>query len=188
VYGQVPGELAPKLALAYACEVSGEAEVAEAMYLVCSRTDANYTAPAAFGLTRIRTARGDLDGALAALDLVPATSRAFVEARRQRAGLLAASGRGLDSLAQAMRSIESVTIDPLDRAQLTADVLDAALRAVVEQGPKPAVRIAGLPAEERALRGGLEGAYRHLAALTDAPQERVRLVDAANGVRNWSLR
>ncbi len=188
VYGQVPGELAPKLALAYACEASGEFDVAEAMYLVCSRTDANYTAPAAFGLTRIRTARDDLDGALAALNLVPATSRAFVEARRQRAALLAASGRGLDSLAQAMHSIESVTIDPLDRAQLTANVLDAALRAVVEHGPSPTVRIAGLPAEERALRGGLEKTYRHLAALTEARQERVRLVDAANTVRNWSLR
>ena len=188
VYGQVPGELAPKLALAYACETSGEFGVAEAMYLVCSRTDANYTAPAAFGLTRIRTARDDLDGALAALDLVPATSRAFVEARRQRAALLAASGQGLGSLAQAMRSIESVTIDPLDRAQLTADVLDAALRSVVEHGPSPGIRVGGLPAEERALRGGLERAYRNLAALTEARQERVWLVDAANGVRNWSLR
>jgi serine/threonine-protein kinase PknG len=188
VYGQVPGELAPKLALAYACEASGEFGVAEAMYLVCSRTDANYTAPAAFGLTRIRTAAGDVDGALAALDLVPLTSRAFVEARRQRAALLVASDRGLDSLAQAMRSIESVTVDPLDRAQLTASVLDAALREVLEHGPSRTTRIAGLPAEERSLRGGLEKAYRHLATLTEARRERVRLVDAANGVRNWSLR
>ncbi len=55
VYGQVPGELAPKLALALACELSGEHDVAEALYLVCARTDANYTAPAAFGLARIRS-------------------------------------------------------------------------------------------------------------------------------------
>ena len=75
VYGQVPGELAPKLALALACETSGELDVAESLYATCARTDANYIAPAAFGLARIRAARGDLDGALAALDLVPPTSR-----------------------------------------------------------------------------------------------------------------
>jgi serine/threonine-protein kinase PknG len=188
VYGQVPGELAPKLALALSCELSGELDVAEAMYEVCARTDANYTAPAAFGLTRIRSSRGDLDGALAALDLVSATSSAYVEARRQRAGILAGSGRGLTSLADAMRSIETVTIDPLDRARLTADVLDAALTTVLEKGARPNVQIAGHPAEEHSLRDGVEAAFRDLAAMTHDVEERIRLVDAANGVRRWTLR
>lgn len=188
VYGQVPGELAPKLALAVACESSGELHVAEAMYLVCVRSDANYTAPAAFGLTRIRTSRSDLDGALAALDLIPATNRAFVEARRERALLLAGSGRGLPSLAEAMRSIETVTIDPHDRARLTVNVLDAALTAVFDQGAARDLRIAGHVADEHPLRDGLEAAYRELAAMTTDDEERVRLVDAANGVRRWTLR
>ncbi len=86
VYGQVPGELAPKLALALACETSGELDVAESLYATCARTDANYIAPAAFGLARIRATRGDLDGELAALDLVPPTSRAFPSARRRGPG------------------------------------------------------------------------------------------------------
>jgi serine/threonine-protein kinase PknG len=188
VYGQVPGELAPKLALALACELSSEFDVAEAMYEVCARTDANYTAPAAFGLTRIRTSRNDLDGALAALDQVPATSSAYVEARRQRAGMLAGSGRGLTSLAEAMRSIDAVTIDPLDRAKLTADVLDAALTTVLEKGAQPTVQIAGHPADEPSLRDGAEAALRSLAALTQDTDERVRLVDAANQVRRWTMR
>jgi serine/threonine-protein kinase PknG len=188
VYGQVPGELAPKLALALSCEVSGEHDVAEALYEVCARTDANYTAPAAFGLTRIRTARDDLDGALAALDLVSATSSAYIEARRQRAGMLAASGRGLPSLAEAMRSIEAVTIDPLDRARLTANVLDAALTAVLDKGEEPTVLIAGHPADEHSLRDGVEEAFRDLAALTHDHDERVQLVDTANRVRRWTMR
>ena len=95
VYGQVPGELAPKLALAFACETGGEADVAESLYVTCARTDANYIAPAAFGLARIRSGRGDIDGAIRALDLVPPTSRAFTPARRRRASLLAESGGGL---------------------------------------------------------------------------------------------
>ncbi len=184
VYGQVPGELATKLALAYACERSGEDDVAESLYTVCARTDANYTAPAAFGLARIRRARGDLDGALAALDLVPATSRGYVEARRQRATLLAASGRGLPALSDALGSIDSVTIDPLDRARLRAEVLDAALTVVVDKGPQDKVLIDGVPARPKPLRDAVERAYRDLAALTSAHDERVRLVDRANTVRN----
>ena len=188
VYGQVPGELAPKLALALSCERSGEFDVAQALYAVCARTDANYTAPAAFGLARIRRARGDVDGALAALDLVPATSRGYVEARRQRAGLLAASGRGLPALSDAMGSIESVTIDPLDRARLATGVLDAALDVVLKDGPQEKIEIAGVPAVEPRLRDALERAYRELAALTPDREERVRLVDAANAKRRWTLR
>ena len=57
VLGQVPGELAPKLALALACEQTGDADLAEQLYAVCAATDANYVAPAAFGLARTARAR-----------------------------------------------------------------------------------------------------------------------------------
>ena len=36
VYGQVPGELAPKLALALACELGGEPDLAERLYRTCA--------------------------------------------------------------------------------------------------------------------------------------------------------
>ena len=177
VYGQVPGELAPKLALALACELSGEADVAEALYLTCARTDANYTAPAAFGLNRLRQARGDVDGAIAALDLVPSTSRAFVEARRQRAGLLASAGRGLPGLAAALDSVAAVTIEPMDRARLEVDVLEAALGEVLSGGPQPDVAVGGVPAQENPLRDAVEAAYRRLATMEPDLGRRVALVD-----------
>jgi serine/threonine-protein kinase PknG len=188
VYGQVPGELAPKLALALTCERSGEPELAEDLYRTCARTDAGYVPPAAFGLARLRTLRGDLDGALAALDLVPASSRAFVEARRQRAGLLASSGRGLPGLSAALASLDGVMIEPQERARLEANVLDAALRAVAGGTTDRDVRIAGVPAREGPLRERLEVAYRRLASMADDPAERFRLVDQANAVRRWSWR
>jgi serine/threonine-protein kinase PknG len=187
VYGQVPGELAPKLALALACETSGELDVAEALYTTCARTDANYIAPSAFGLARIRSGRGDLDGAISALDLVPPTSRAFTQARRQRAGQLAASGRGLPALSEAMNSIDSLTIDPLDRATLSVSVLDAALDEVRTKGSRPDILIAGLPAAEPSLRQGLEAAYRELAGYAKVREDKVRLVDQANSVREWTV-
>ena len=188
VYGQVPGELAPKLGLALACELRAELDIAEALYATCARSDASYTAPAAFALARIRSSRVDPAGAVAALDLVPPTSRAFPEARRQRAGLLAASGGGLPALASAMTSVEGVSIDPLDRSRLTARVLEAALGLVLAHGPQPTVSIGGHRADEPALRDGLESTYRELATMAESPQERVALVDAANGVRRWTLR
>lgn len=188
VYGQVPGELAPKLALALACEVSDEREIAEALYGICARTDAAYTAPAAFALARIRALRGDAEGAVGALDLVPPTSRAFPEARRERARLLAGSDGGLPALADAMASIEGVAIDPAERARLTADVLGRALDHVLAHGQVPTVLIGGHPAHEPALRDGLESAYRNLATMAPTREERIALVDAANGVRRWTFR
>ncbi|HET6295272.1 MAG TPA: tetratricopeptide repeat protein [Kribbella sp.] len=188
VYGQVPGELAPKLALAVSCELSGEYDVAEGLYQTCARTDANYIAPSAFGLAAIRSNRGDLDGAVAALDLVPPTSGAYVRARRQRAGLLAGSGRGLAALAEAMGSIEALTIDPIDRANLSASVFRTALDVVLGSGPEPQLHISGRAATEPELREGLEAAYRELAGHAHSREERVALVDLANEVRGWTLR
>jgi serine/threonine-protein kinase PknG len=187
VYGQVPGELAPKLALALACEESGERDVAESLYTTCARTDANYIAPCAFGLARIRSRRADLEGAIAALDLVPPTSRAYTEARRERAGQLASSGRGLPALSEAMRSVDSLTLDAMDRATLLVSVLGVALDEVRAKGARPDILIAGVPAAEPSLRQGLESGYRQLASYADSREDKVNLVDRANLIRNWTM-
>jgi serine/threonine-protein kinase PknG len=188
VYGQVPGELAPKLALAFACETGGEGDVAESLYVTCARTDASYIAPAAFGLARIRAGRGDTEGAIRALDLVPPTSRAFTTARRRRAGLQAESGGGLKSLAAALESIDNLTIDPVDRSRFRVGVLQSALDIVEKDGVDPAVTIGGRPASEPSLRDGLEAAYRDLALYAGSREEKIALVDHANAVRRWTLR
>ncbi|GLY13098.1 serine/threonine-protein kinase PknG [Kineosporia sp. NBRC 101677] len=193
VYGQVPGELAPKLALAVACEEGNQPDIAESLYLTCLRTDANFTAAAAFGLARIRSQRhtegqGELEAAIAALDMVPTTSRSFVSARRQKAALLVGSGAGLDALSAALESVSAVRLDPRDRAQLRVDVLSAALSDVNSGGERPDVTVGGVPAQAPGLQDELETAYRELAQLTEQRDERVRLVDEANRVRRWTWR
>ena len=188
VYGQVPGELAPKLALALACEQGGEGEIAEDLYRTCASTDANYVAAAAFGLARIRAARGDLAGAVQALDLVPSTSRSFTEARRLRAVQLYESNQGLPALAQAMDSLKGVRLDPRDQAQLTVEILERALAEVGRSGPQDRVTIGPYPAQEDALRDGLETTYRQLANTETDAHRRYALVDKANAVRRWTLR
>lgn len=187
VYGQVPGELAPKLALAAACEASGEPEVAESLYVICARADANYTAPAAFGLARVRQLRSDLDGALDALDIVTPTRSSYVDARRRRAELLAGSGRGLPSLSAALASVDSVAIDQRTRLELTTQVLTSALELVRRDGPAEGATLGGVEANEAAIRDGLEASYRALAAATRERDQRLRFVDRANEVRRWTL-
>ena len=84
-------------------------------------------------------------------------------------------------------SIESLTIDPVDRSRFRVEVLTTALGIVEEQGADTRVVIAGRPAAEPGLRDGLEAAYRDLAGYASSRDERTHLVDQANAVRRWTL-
>ncbi len=190
VYGQLPGELAPKLALARACELGGEPEIAAQMYAQCARTDAAYVAPAQFGLARLAAAAGRRDEALAAFDHIPATSRAYGDARRQRALLLSStdgSADPLDDLAAAADELDQAALDPAGRVALRIQILTAALAHVRDHGAAPQLVIAGAKGTVPSLRSGLEQAYRDAARLAEDPAERTRLVDQANLVRVRSL-
>ncbi|NHA68893.1 serine/threonine-protein kinase [Phycicoccus flavus] len=188
VYRQVPGELAPKLALALACERGGRLDLAETLYGTCAATDAAYVAPAAFGMARVRAARGDSRGAVTALDLVPSTSRGFVESRRLRAEVLIDTPTaGLAALDDAMRSIESVRMLDAERNLLSARILERALEAVTSGGGSPTGTVGSHAATESSLRTAVEGHLRALARDEPDAGRRVELVDRANAVRDWSL-
>jgi serine/threonine-protein kinase PknG len=190
VYGQLPGELAPKLALARSCELGGEPAVAAQMYAQCARTDAAYVAPAQFGLARLAVEADRRDEALAALDRIPATSRAYGDARRQRALLLASSDGSadpLDDLSAAAEELDQAALDPAGRVALRIEILTSALDHIRSHGAAPQLVIAGSRATEPSLRSGLERAYRDAAHLADDSDDRTRLVDQANAVRVRSL-
>jgi serine/threonine-protein kinase PknG len=191
VYGQLPGELAPKLALARACELAGESDVAERMYTVCTKVDAAYVAPARFGLARLAAAQARRVDALAALDGIPTTSRAYGDARRIRATLLASTlepQHALTDLDAAAAELDQATMDPRARADLRVQILRAGLDVVTAAGASGArsfrgVTIDAIPVDEVNLRRGLERAYRDAARLAPDATERARLVDLANDVR-----
>ncbi|GAA5150655.1 serine/threonine-protein kinase [Nocardioides marinquilinus] len=196
VYQQVPGELAPKLALAVACERGGLPGVAEGLYATCAVTDAAYVAPAAFGMARVRAARGDAAGAVAALDLVPKTSRGYPESRQLRAEVLLGAdavsvppAERVRLLDEAMRSVESVPMDTATVGRYTVRILEQALAIVTGGGggPSSGGQVGSYAAREGALREGIERAYRQLARDTDDVRERVELVNRANAVRAWTL-
>ena len=186
VYRQVPGELAPKLGLAIACEASGEGGVAESLYRTCASTDAAYLPPAAFGMARLRAARGDAEGAVKALDLVPSTSRGFGESRRLRATYLLTGATDLGRLDAAYRSLDGVRMDVTEREGISARILERAVQVVGSGGRKPGT-VGPYAADEVSLRAALEERYRLLAREAGTREERIDLVNRANAVRNWSL-
>jgi serine/threonine-protein kinase PknG len=80
VYDQLPGEAAPKLALAIALEGAGRHAEAANLYEISWRQDiALYAAP--FGLGRSKLAQGDATGGIEAYGLIPQGSPARVEAQ-----------------------------------------------------------------------------------------------------------
>jgi serine/threonine-protein kinase PknG len=191
VYDELPGELAPKLALAFAAEAAGDTAAARYYFGLVWTLDRSYVS-AAFGLARACLAAGDRPGAVAAVAGVPETSSHFAAAQIAAVRLLVAGGLGMSDtdLRQADSRLGKLTLDANDprRHQLGVEILRAALDwvsagpAVPGRGTQAAgERILGCEPNERALRFGLERGYRALANLL--PERRVELVDMANSVR-----
>ncbi len=182
VYRELPGELAPKLALAFACEGCGEDETADALYAVCVRTDAGYVSAGAFGMARLRAGRDDVAGAVNALGLVPPTSAGYPLARQNLAWLLLRLGTVAD-LTRAEQVAADAGFNPSEAAELRISLLQKALR--LKDGGA-AVVLGGREVTETDLRLDLEAALRGLARLTDDRRRRIILVDKANRVRPWT--
>ena len=190
VYFDLPGELAPKLALALSAEQAKNYPLAIKMYDLVSRTDPSYVS-AAFGLARCLCARGDRKEAVAALERVPQSSSLFTRSRVEVARTLINRDRGApgaQELRAASVAIEALTLDGVERHRLTQQVLETALHLVTTKAipPTSAIAILGQPLEEPKIRKGLEKALRNLAHLATG-DEKIRLVDEANRVRPRSL-
>jgi serine/threonine-protein kinase PknG len=180
VYDALPGELAPKLALAAAAEWDGDDERAEALYDRVWRTDTGYVS-AAFGLARVLRRSGRLPEVVEALDGVPDTSAQHVLAQ------VAAIRARLDpdrvakvDLLDASTRLNRLKMDLERQARLSVEVLTAKLAWTVHNGSDPDF-------DERHLRLDLERAYRNLAKVADDPDRRSKLVDHANLVRPKTL-
>jgi serine/threonine-protein kinase PknG len=189
VYRSIPGELAVKLALAYAAECAGRLEAAGGWYDIVSRTDPSFTS-AAFGLARCRLALADRAGAVAAYDRVPEASSAYVDAQIAKAENML-DGAGPVAVADVVGAGAVVDRLPLGgeaRARLTTRVLAAALPLVSANGTGDgATLVLGHPLTEEAVRRALEAAYRALARHSQAVEERIELIDQANQVRPRTL-
>jgi serine/threonine-protein kinase PknG len=197
VYDELPGEPAPKLALAIAAEALGDEVAARRYYQLVWTIDRSYVS-AAFGAARACLALGDRPAAIAAVAAVPDTSSYHAAAQIAAVRLLIAGGAGVSAsdVRQADGRLVRLSLDDLRRQQLTVEILHAALDWVADARPAGGRAggasdgggaILGCEPNERALRFGLERGYRALAGLTQDPARRVELVDMANSVRPRTL-
>jgi serine/threonine-protein kinase PknG len=186
VYDELPGELAPQLALGFAAEAAGDRAAAARYFERVWTVDRSYVS-AAFGLARVRLAADDQPGAIAALAAVPQMSIYYVAAQIAAIRIhLARPGQpGVSSsdLREAAGRLARLTLDAARQQQLTAAILRAALDRVAAGGPVGAGPLLGCEPTARALRFGLENSYRSLARLAPDEARRIELVDRANEVR-----
>jgi serine/threonine-protein kinase PknG len=181
---EVPGELAPKLAMAITCERAGDHATAARLYDTVSRVDPAYVGAAA-GLARTRLHNGDVTGALEAYGRVPRTHQAHEAAQVAAARTLIASYR----FNEAAERLGRLQLEERERARLDVEMLEAAVGGLRsgKVKPDPNVKLNGSTLQERSLRKGLERAYRRLAVLTPDDLDRYRLVDEANRTRPFSI-
>lgn len=192
VWTELPGEVAPKVAVALAAEQAEKYARAAGLYELAAGVDPTFVS-ASFGLARCRAAQGDRGAAVAAYQQIPASSAAFagaqVESVRALAGVHSTQAPSPAELQTAAQSIERLQIANADRAALSAEVLENALAAVSE-GKMPEqndVVLFGEPLTEDNLRKNLESVYREQAQMAATAGERVALVDKANRIRPRSL-
>ncbi|MGB6181650.1 MAG: tetratricopeptide repeat protein [Rhodococcus sp. (in: high G+C Gram-positive bacteria)] len=196
VLSAMPGEIAPKLAVAATAELLAQQTsdddharwciLAESMYTTVWRTDRSIVS-AAFGVARRLTERGALLDAIMTLDLVPPTSRHYSMARMTCVlTLLSGPAPEVDegALYEAARRVEALPAREPRALQLRTVVLGTALEWMeAGNSPESSVKLLGHPFTPDGLRTGAEATLRSLARTARTRSHRFALVDLANSVR-----
>ncbi|OPX07691.1 serine/threonine-protein kinase PknG [Mycobacterium sp. AT1] len=187
VLDTLPGELAPKLALAATAELSGTSDERR-FYKTVWNTD-NGIISAGFGLARTQSAAGERDDAVTTLDQVPPTSRHFTTARLTSAVTLLSGRSGSEITEQqirdAARRVEVLPDTEPRVLQIRALVLGTAMDWLADNEASTN-HILGFPFTEHGLRLGVEASLRGLSRVAPTQEHRYALVDLANSVRPMS--
>ncbi|MEZ0051079.1 serine/threonine-protein kinase PknG [Mycobacterium sp. MAA66] len=187
VLDTLPGELAPKLALAATAELSGT-PADRSFYQTVWNTD-NGVISAGFGLARAQSGYGDREAAVRTLDQVPHTSRHFTTARLTSAVTLLSAPITADitedQIRDAARRVEALPETEPRVLQIRALVLGTALDWLADNSANTK-HILGFPFTEYGLRLGVEASLRGLARVAPTKEHRYALVDLANNVRPMS--
>jgi serine/threonine-protein kinase PknG len=187
VLAMLPGELAPKLAIAATAELRDARDDAARYYETVWRTDHDFVS-AAFGLARQCARAGDRAGAITALDHVPAASAHFVAAAAAAIEILL-DGRKPKTLNErtlldAANRAAALTLESAaKRATIRLRVLGAALGWLQAGNKTKAPRLLGADFDEPGIRAAMEHCYRELAHESTCTWERIALVEKANAIR-----
>jgi serine/threonine-protein kinase PknG len=192
VYSDVPGEVAPKLAIGFCLERQGELDDAKQHYQVVWNRD-DEQASALFGLARIALRQHDRAEAVKVLDQLPRLSRHYDAAQIAAVRVLLAK---LDDRPATVADINAAEerlprlyLDGGEdngetRLRLTATLFDVALAKVESDNRKwRGGPLLGDPVTEKGLRDRQEAALRALADHTEDLSRSHVLTDVANTVR-----
>ena len=190
VYFEMPGELAPKLALAFAFEAGGDIEGARRYYWRVAKVDPAHTS-ACFGLARCCKRKDDLDGTVQALGMVAPNHSLYSQAKITIARVLLDNQTTLNDtlLDHAASTIEAISSDNSLVHQLSARLLSRALALIASGISKidHARTLLGHPMSVDKLRFAAEAEYRHAGRFAKSAEERIEWVDLANQIRPRTL-
>jgi serine/threonine-protein kinase PknG len=209
---ELPGELAPKLALAACFEhmalgrdhwpasmsqplrgvAADETRESARYYSLVVATDPTFSG-ACFGLARTYAVLGDREKAVAALERIPQTSSAHRSAQVALCTILCARLQqqepGLQDLVASSKTLDGLDVDNSVRLPLLRDLHERALRMLLNETVTGDERelLGGAVLTEFGQRSALERTYRSLARLAPNEEQRCALVDQANASRPRTL-
>jgi serine/threonine-protein kinase PknG len=190
VYFEMPGEIAPKLAIGYASEVAGDQEDAIRYYERVAKVDPNQTT-SCFGLARCLKTKGDVSDAAIALSMIPANHSLYNLARIELARVLLHDSVGMNDqiLEEAAQTIETISAEGGVVHQLAAKLLSSALHLILGGATKEdhTKQLLGHKFQVAELRLGAESEYRKASRYAISPTEKIYWVDLANTVRPRSI-
>jgi len=196
VYTDLPGELAPQLALALALEQNKDYSEAIFYYQRVLQTNPDYPT-AAFGRARCHMALqskelGQRDAAVSALNQILPTSSLYVRSQAQAIQTWANDDHtspNVQDLVAASHIMDQLSLQGLERYQLMYTLFNNALQ-IVQKNPQMAtntMKVMNRPLTKSEMQMGLESVLRSMAHLSEG-DEKIRLVDEANRVRPMSSR
>ncbi|GAB4000022.1 hypothetical protein GCM10029992_30640 [Glycomyces albus] len=182
VYSHLPGELAPRLALAACAEAAGRADLALPHYTRIWSCDHRFVS-AAYGRARLLDAEGNSTEAITTLHQVPKTSSQYGTAQTaaiQTSLHSRTTPPSLMDLHHMALRLEELGLEPRRRHLVATRILHSAIDLVQRAGPAAAPAIFEARPEERELRTALETAYRRLAHTCTDREDQVYYFDQAN--------
>jgi serine/threonine-protein kinase PknG len=191
-YDELPGEPAPKLALAAVHELAGQRDDAQRYYQLVWTVDRSY-ATAAFALARLRVAAKHHSGAVEVLGQVPESSIHRTAAEVQAITIRLGSPRFADwvttaELHELGLRVEALGLDGEAHESMVCRVLHGALDWLEAHPDELAgSRVLDADLNERQIRLALERSYRARARMAPDRRSRIELVDSANATRPRTL-
>jgi serine/threonine-protein kinase PknG len=190
VYFEMPGEVAPKLAIGFCAEKCGSIDDAISFYNRVSKVDPNNTT-ACFGLSRCLRNKNDIIGASNALNRVPVNHSLYTQSRIALAKALMLDEKEMTEqvIEQLAQTLNSITSKGGIVHQLTAKVLSSAANMILSKKIQENrnYSLLGYKLQERQLRLGAEAEYRKAAHYAVTAEEKIKWINLANAVRPVTL-